>query len=56
MAIMAVGVTALEPMTVDTQVGIPSPARQPPAIQIPRPKDDGGTDDGGSALREARRG
>ena len=35
---MAVGVTALEPMTVDTQVGMPSPARQPLAIQIPRPK------------------
>ncbi len=38
MAMMAAGVMALEPMTVVTQLGMPSPARQPDAIQMPRPK------------------
>lgn len=49
---MAVGVTALEPMTVDTQAGMPSPAATAghPDTQA---KDDGGADDSGSALREA---
>ena len=34
----AAGVMALEPMTVVTQLGMPGPARQPVAIQMPRPK------------------
>ena len=37
MAMMAQGVMALEPTTVEIQVGMPSPARQPEAIQMPRP-------------------